>query len=66
MKYDHVVALEAKQTQTFEDRLGLVQEIRDQNDQAAPPDLAGDFFENPADVGFPGRAAVLQRVEDLR
>src|SRR3990170_7744234 len=66
MKYDHVIALEAKQAETFEDRLGLVQKIRDQNDQPAPPDLAGDFFEDLADVGFAGGSAVLQRVEDLR
>ena len=66
MKDDDIVALEAKLAQALEDRLGLVEQVGHQDDQATALDLAGDVFENFADVGFAGRAALFQSVEDLQ
>ena len=66
MEDDDVVAFEAKQAKPFENRLRVIEEIGYQNHQAPPFDLAGDLFENSADVGFPARPAILQGVKNLR
>ena len=66
MEDDDIVALEAKLAQPLEDRLGLVEQVGHQDNQATSLHLAGDVFENLADVGFARRAALFQSAQDLR
>src|SRR5262245_33500135 len=49
MEHDHVIALEAKQAQPLQNLFGLIEQIGDQNNQAAPRELSCDFFEDLAD-----------------
>src|SRR6185436_11657568 len=65
MKYDHVIALEAKQPQPFQNLLRFVEQIGNQNHQSAPLDLTGDVLEDSADVRVAARTALLKRIDDL-
>ena len=57
VKDDDVVAFETKLAQSFEDRFRFVEQIGDQDDQAAALDLSGDAFQEFSRRWFrrPGR-----------
>ena len=65
MEDDDVVALEAELAQSFDNFRGLIEQIRNQHNEAAPLDLPGDLVKDLADVGVSGGAAIFQGVENL-
>ena len=52
--------------QSLEERVWIIEQVGNQNDQPAPPYLAGDVLENFTDIGVAAGTAVFQRMQNLR
>src|SRR5262249_15912390 len=65
MKDDDIIALEAKQTTSFEDLLGFIEQVGDEHHQAASFDLASNLFEDLADIGLSRWPAIFEGAKNL-